>query len=126
MEPLISTTDLYLYIVLIPGIQSASEFVVFFSFIAAVFLSIVYYATKYDGKWGDAKAVNPIRITAYIFLTVGAILAGVLPDKDQSMLLLVNSQVTENNIKTISEVAEKIKDAAMEDVITIIDKIKEE
>lgn len=81
---------------------------------------LIYVPAVYDEEWAIdfLKKTKSIRI----LLTIGLVVAMLLPSKEASYKMLVASMVTPNNIATIGETTEDIIDYIVESVDTLLEK----
>ena len=81
---------------------------------------IMYFPASEDEEW----AVHFLKNTKLtrILLTIGLIIAMLLPSKETSYKMLAASMVTPNNITAVGETAEDIIDYIVESVDTLLEK----
>lgn len=81
---------------------------------------IMYFLASDNEEW----AVNFLKSTKLIriLLTIGLIIATLLPSKETSYKMLAASMVTPNNITAVGETAEDIIDYIVKSVDTLLEK----
>ena len=81
---------------------------------------IIYIPASEDEEWAVRFLKNTKLIR--ILLTIGLIIAMLLPSKETSYKMLAASMVTPNNIAAVGETAEDIIDYIVESVDTLLEK----
>ena len=82
--------------------------------------TIICYALAADEEEWAMKTLKQTK-SIRILLTIGLIIAILLPSKETSYKMLAASMVTPNNIATVGETAESIVDYIVESVDTLLE-----
>lgn len=81
---------------------------------------VIYFPAGDNEEWAVRFLKNTKLIR--ILLTIGLIIAMLLPSKETSYKMLAASMVTPNNIATVGETAEDVIDYIVESVDTLLEK----
>ena len=116
MKPIISPWLFYL----IDKSGTIAEPLIFIGIMFWIATIIIYFPAGDNEEW----AVNFLKKTKLIriLLTIGLIVAILLPSKETSYKMLAASMVTPNNIAAVGETAEDIIDYIVESVDTLLEK----
>lgn len=82
---------------------------------------IILFVLGTIGDDGAEKLFKQLKIPR-ILITIGLIIAMLLPTKETSYKILAASMVTPNNITTVGETAEDVIDYIVESVDTLLEK----
>lgn len=81
---------------------------------------VIYFPADDNEEWA-VHFLNKTKLIR-ILLTIGLIVATLLPSKETSYKMLAASMVTPNNITAVGETAEDIIDYIVESVDTLLEK----
>ena len=116
MKPIINPWLFYL----IDKAGTIAEPLIFISIMYWIGVILIYLFSADNEEWAALflKKTKLMRI----LLTIGLIVAILLPSKETSYKMLAASMVTPNNIETVGETTEDIIDYVVESVDTLLEK----
>ena len=116
MKPIINPWLFYL----IDKAEDIAYPLIFFGIMFWIAVALVHLPASGNEEW----AINFLEKTKLIriLLTIGLIIAMLLPSKETSYKMLAASMVTPNNITAVGETAEDVIDYIVESVDTLLEK----